>query len=139
MGTKTCTKCGAEKPATSEYFYRSKLYRDGLRSMCKTCCNAWPRNTAKDKERYWKVKTENIKILQNAGLARCSVCGYDKCFDALDFHHTNPKQKEHHNDAMSRWLYLKTESFLEKIQKNNLKVLCANCHRELHAVRMGAA
>lgn len=34
MTTKTCSRCGEEKPATTEYFYR---HRNGLRAACKVC------------------------------------------------------------------------------------------------------
>ena len=37
MQTKVCTKCGEEKPATTEYFYRSKDCAGGLKSHCKEC------------------------------------------------------------------------------------------------------
>lgn len=37
--TKTCSKCGETKPATSEYFYRAKGASDGLRPDCKVCFN----------------------------------------------------------------------------------------------------
>jgi len=37
MKTKVCTKCGEEKEATSEFFSKGKLYKDGFRSDCKIC------------------------------------------------------------------------------------------------------
>ena len=39
METKVCTKCGIEKPATNEYFYKSERGLYGLRSNCKECAN----------------------------------------------------------------------------------------------------
>jgi len=35
--TKTCTKCGVEKPATREYFHYDKKAKDSLRNPCKEC------------------------------------------------------------------------------------------------------
>lgn len=35
--TKHCSKCGATKPATTEYFYRDKKLKSGLHSWCKEC------------------------------------------------------------------------------------------------------
>lgn len=35
--TKICTKCGAEKRATSEYFYKCEGGKYGVRSFCKEC------------------------------------------------------------------------------------------------------
>jgi 5-methylcytosine-specific restriction endonuclease McrA len=58
---------------------------------------------------------------------KCSICGYDKCIDALEFHHLS-KDKEFSisKDGLTRsWKRVKKE-----IQKCIL--LCANCHREVH-------
>jgi len=41
METKTCTKCGVEKPATTEYFHKDRCSPSGLRSDCKVCMSAW--------------------------------------------------------------------------------------------------
>lgn len=38
---KTCTKCGVEKPATAEYFPRTKAVKSGLCSRCKVCANEY--------------------------------------------------------------------------------------------------
>ena len=35
--SKTCSKCGEELPATTEYFYRRPEARDGWRGHCKKC------------------------------------------------------------------------------------------------------
>jgi 5-methylcytosine-specific restriction endonuclease McrA len=37
MEVKRCSKCGEEKPATAEYFFRQKGQRYGLRPECKIC------------------------------------------------------------------------------------------------------
>lgn len=36
---KRCSKCGLSFPATPEYFYRHKSYKDGLHYDCKPCAN----------------------------------------------------------------------------------------------------
>ena len=36
------------------------------------------------------MKIQAIKLLGG----RCSICGYNKCIDALEFHHENPNEKE---------------------------------------------
>lgn len=58
--------------------------------------------------------------------SKCSVCGYNKCPAALEFHHINPNEKEF---AISHQTSLSTEKALLEIQKCAL--LCANCHREV--------
>ena len=59
---------------------------------------------------------------------KCQICGYDKCPQALEFHHINPEEKEFtiaYNQNKS-W-----ETNAKELRKCTL--LCANCHRELHA------
>jgi len=38
MGTKICSKCKRELPATTEYFSKDTYKKDGLRCRCKKCC-----------------------------------------------------------------------------------------------------
>ena len=59
---------------------------------------------------------------------KCSKCGYNKCLSALDFHHNRGKKEGH----LSRLIkdFSKQKS-LKEIKKCIL--LCANCHREVHA------
>ena len=35
--TKICTKCGRKLPATTEFFHRSRSFKDGLKYKCKEC------------------------------------------------------------------------------------------------------
>lgn len=59
----------------------------------------------------------------------CQVCGYNKCSRALEFHHLDPNTKEFgiSKDGQTRgWTRVKKE--LDKCA-----ILCANCHREVHA------
>lgn len=70
-----------------------------------------------------KLKEEAISILGG----KCNVCGYNKCFNALEFHH--PKSNKEGNVSS----LLKNESrqkLLKEVEKCIL--LCANCHREFH-------
>ncbi len=60
---------------------------------------------------------------------KCMICGYDRCVDALDFHHTNPKDKEFGlgiGGLTRAW---------KRVQKEADKciLVCSNCHREIHA------
>lgn len=56
---------------------------------------------------------------------KCSVCGYNKCLGALDFHHVNPDEKDFALSGKTKWEDMKKE--LDKCV-----LLCANCHREHH-------
>ena len=48
MKTRVCTRCGEEKPETTEYFSRHKRCRGGLNAMCKSC--------TKEKSRRWHAE-----------------------------------------------------------------------------------
>lgn len=58
----------------------------------------------------------------------CKICGYNKCIDALDFHHRDPLTKKFSisNKGGHSIGDLKKEA--EKCD-----ILCANCHREIHS------
>lgn len=58
---------------------------------------------------------------------KCSICGYDKCIQALEFHHldTNKDFGIGDNGYTRAWSKVKEE--LDKCI-----LVCANCHREIH-------
>lgn len=60
---------------------------------------------------------------------KCMLCGYDRCIWALDLHHIDADTK-----TFSLSVTGLTRSW-EKIKKEADKcvLLCANCHREVHA------
>jgi hypothetical protein len=66
--------------------------------------------------------------LEKAG-GKCRLCGYDRCLDALEFHHRDSDGKDF--SVLNRG-YTRSWSRVEaEIAKCLL--LCANCHREVHA------
>lgn len=85
--------------------------------------------TRKQKE-YEKVKNyrqrQKIKAVQYLG-SKCKKCGYNKCVQALEFHHRNPKEKEFSFSKYSNHSWMKIKKELDKCD-----LLCANCHREEH-------
>ena len=60
------------------------------------------------------------------------MCGYDKCIHAIEFHHIGDKAFELSNVGSRS---------LKQVQKEIEKcvVVCANCHREIHADEVGTA
>ena len=59
---------------------------------------------------------------------KCVICGYKKCQQALEFHHTNPSNKDFNiarKGACRSW-----EKVVEEARKCIL--VCANCHAEIH-------
>lgn len=71
-----------------------------------------------------RLKTRLVYV----GGGCCAICGYDKCQGALEFHHLDPEEKDF---ALSQNANIATEKALNEIQKCIL--VCANCHREIHA------
>ena len=60
---------------------------------------------------------------------KCKICGYKRCFDALVFHHKNPKNKK---DKVSKIVYRKGIKAAKEEAKKCV-LICANCHAEVHA------
>ncbi len=60
---------------------------------------------------------------------KCMLCGYDRCPDALEFHHTDPTKKDF--GLSVKGLTRSWEKIRTEIDKCVL--VCANCHREIHA------
>jgi hypothetical protein len=60
---------------------------------------------------------------------QCSECGYKRCPEALEFHHLDPKEKDFTiSDRGYSQSWKKIQAELDKCV-----MLCANCHREVHA------
>lgn len=61
---------------------------------------------------------------------KCQCCGYDKCLDALAFHHIDPAQKDLRFGAIraspTNWT-----NVVNELKKSVL--VCHNCHSEIHA------
>lgn len=70
------------------------------------------------------MKLQAIKLLGN----KCSICGYNKCIDALEFHHTNPKEKDFKLGSGNTLSW-------DEYKKEALKciLVCSNCHKEIHS------
>lgn len=82
--------------------------------VCSTCKSRKQRNTKRD------------IIIKECG-GKCQVCGYDKCRDALCFHHVDPTKKSF--NLSTSW-HAKLSKLREEASKCLL--LCANCHFEIH-------
>lgn len=58
---------------------------------------------------------------------KCACCGYDKCIQALEFHHLNPEEKDFSFGTNANRSWSSTRRELQKCI-----LVCANCHREIH-------
>jgi len=129
---KICTKCKIEKNE-NEFHKRTKNRRH---SICKEC--------KKNYDKYWYGKNINRRnklkhnakerLIRNKNFIRnykisigCQICGYNKSYNALEFHHKNDDDKKY-NISLMKTLSIKTiENEIKKCM-----IVCANCHREIH-------
>jgi 5-methylcytosine-specific restriction endonuclease McrA len=88
----------------------------------------------KDRREYLigavKKRRQKIRImaLEYKG-GKCSRCGYSKCLEALEFHHLESSKKDF--GISDRGYTRSWEKVSKELDKCDL--VCANCHRELHA------
>lgn len=59
----------------------------------------------------------------------CEKCGYNKCVDALEFHHIDPTKKDF---GIGSDGYTKSWEKV-KLELDKCIMVCANCHREIHS------
>jgi hypothetical protein len=112
---KRCPRCETTKSVEEFYQRRGKV---GGSVYCKSCTT----NQTVERQRKFKQLCVDYKG------SSCSGCGYNKCIGALEFHHTNPKEKDF-TIANAR-----LTAFDDKVKKELDKciLLCSNCHREEH-------
>ena len=96
--------------------------------------------TLSDKRRYsdrreymiQAVKKRRKKIRQMSieyKGGHCEFCGYDRCPEALEFHHLEYPEKDF--GISDKWYTRSWERTKTELEKCLL--LCANCHREVHS------
>lgn len=78
------------------------------------------------KQKHQRIKKKR-KYVQDYKLSKgCIICGYNRCAEALGFHHDRDKEFNISKAIVSR----KLEKIKEEMKK--CVVICCNCHRELH-------
>lgn len=88
---------------------------------------ALTKSNSTNREAIVERKRQRTELINRFKLGGCVICGYNSSMVALDFHHLDPKTKE-----LDIWQ--KSYKY-ERIKKEITKciVVCANCHREIHA------
>lgn len=153
--SKICKKCNKEFKA--KLVLEGKVYNLKSRKYCLDCSPFKQHNTRvlEDKERKKKYcstcdkeiirknekgtscwtcvtrSSRDAKIAKMKSLVgdSCLHCGYNKCWQALDFHHVDKKNKKFNLTRRElQYSWQKIESELRKCV-----LLCCRCHRELHA------
>ncbi|NDB28151.1 hypothetical protein EB151_01220 [archaeon] len=84
------------------------------------------KNSNRKNRNRFRLKSEYRKRLG----AKCQICGYDKCQNALQFHHIDPSKKKFAISDSLRKTFTQQE-IDEEINKCIL--VCSNCHVEIHS------
>jgi hypothetical protein len=136
-----CVRCGVE--ITSEYTtcdacrkisteYKRVYYLNNKKKCSEYNKKYYQRRPEKKIEDSRQEKAKNREIwyayFNSIGMNKCSKCGYNKCWSAIEFHHIDPKEKE----VVVSELVLRKMTETRKEEVNKCITLCANCHRELH-------
>lgn len=116
---KDCLDCKAVFPLNE--FGANGKFRNGklkYKPRCNKCVGIHERNVF-----YEKL----FNIVGGKEYYKCSMCGYNKSYGALEFHHTDSTTKDKNISKMRNY----SEQALKKEIKKCI-LICANCHREVH-------
>jgi hypothetical protein len=73
-------------------------------------------------------RRNKLKLIEAFG-GKCSKCAYNRYAGSLEFHHTDPSQKDFGlSSGGNSWSY---KRMFAEAQKCIL--VCSNCHKEIHA------
>lgn len=91
-----------------------------------------PHYRACSQKRKSKSRRKTLETFKLNSGGKCQLCGYNRCLNALDFHHKDPSTKDRKYKSISSLI---RENSIENGMKevNKCILLCANCHREVHA------
>ena len=103
-----CAHCGEDNQTK---FYERDWY------YCKKCKNEY---TVK------RQQVTRAKAIEYKG-GHCERCGFGDYNCALDFHHTDPANKDPSFSNMSGWSWSRVKSEIDQCQ-----LLCRNCHAIVH-------
>ena len=110
--------------------FQSECKKHGLTSFVRETWNPKQIRCKKCRtERVARRRREVKRMLVVALGGKCAKCGYNKCVEALDFHHLNPEEKSFGLSASGY-----TRSFEKALAEAKKCILiCANCHREIES------
>lgn len=83
------------------------------KNLCSTCIVSISRQQQKQRAIEYKGGS-------------CQRCGYNKCNEALTFHHRNPDEKDFEISGQ----YIRWERV--RLELDKCDMLCQNCHAEVH-------
>lgn len=111
-----CARCKEIQLINKENFYFKKNSK--VHSWCRKC---------NDKYALHKIRDVKLRCVQYKG-GKCTMCGYNKYLGSLDFHHIDPSIKDYNISKLRTYCWENIKKELDKCV-----LLCANCHREVHA------
>lgn len=120
METKKCKTCQCEKPITE--FYSNGFTPAGTKKYKAHCGPCYNKRTKQKKQDTIREILKELEID-----IECSVCGYNKNWAALTFHHLDPNEKDF---SISDCGMFSKDRLRQEIEKCVL--LCHNCHMEEH-------
>ena len=150
---RSCDQCGGQIPATIKIDGKRKNLCN--RKFCLLCSPWGKHNTRpylikdafckkhgycsfainkKGRRRCRRCSSESVtkrrqnikqKLVDIFG-GKCKICGYNKCVQALEFHHLDPTQKRY---EIGRGHCRKWEEILNEAKKCIL--VCVNCHAKI--------
>ena len=130
---KVCSKCKTQKDYAEYHKYSRN--KDGIQNVCKICNIEYRKHYYKthpgEKEKTYiqnEVKRKNMQSFFNKVKSenKCCFCSEDNPI-CLDFHHLFDKL-----DGVSE--LINKHSFKKaKLEIQKCVVVCANCHRKIHA------
>ena len=118
-----CLKCG------KEFLLPSGKGHKATRRFCYECL-PYETTDRVGKNMYhtlWKEYV--IKQIKRRYGTSCTICGYNKNYAVLDFHHINIEEKEFSPAQLIHTSYDLDQIFQEL---DKCVLVCANCHREIH-------
>ena len=87
------------------------------RNRCKICHNKSQTQYCND------IKRKSVEYKGG----KCELCGYNKNYAALDFHHVDSSKKDINWKTSRHWGWERLKKELDKC-----KLVCKNCHAEIH-------
>ena len=115
MNKNTCDTCGQVK---QKKYFASGKHKFSYKLVCD--CNGAGR--FKSYNRVFK-----LACLDYLGSRSCFMCGYNRCIQALEFHHRDATTKLCNISKMGT----RTLTDVVKKELDKCVVLCVRCHREI--------
>lgn len=113
METKVCSKCGVEKPATLEYFYKKIGGRNGINASCIECHNRDMQERRKRNPQQWRLYWQDHK----EEIRRNQKRYYDKNRDLIAERQKRYKQADRYKEYTRIYYQKNKEAIRERARK----------------------